>query len=329
MNPLVPEDVDLRDFAFMPFDVQRLLTSETWVLGTGEERSAAITLWMVSWHQVPAASLPNNDRMLAHLSQAKAWPKVKEHAMRGWILCEDGRWYHPVVAEKALEAWLEKLAQRLSSGAGNAKRWDIEFDATPIETAMAQARALLMDLNPQSRALSKKRTSGIPSGNKKASIGNPDLFPPGIPSGSQETGTGTGTGNIKATPLTPDGAGAPAAADAPASPSPEVRAVLDAYHHALPLCQHVAVLNAKRRKRINAVCKLARQVCRQQGWDYAPAEFWAAYFAECATDPWMRGEVPHPKSSTWKQNIDVLLAEDRFATVMDRAIASMQQDGDA
>ena len=25
-------------------------------------------------------------------------------AMRGWVLCSDDRWYHPVVAEKALEA---------------------------------------------------------------------------------------------------------------------------------------------------------------------------------------------------------------------------------
>jgi len=32
--PLVPAEVDLRDFAFMPLDVRRLLTSETWVLGT-------------------------------------------------------------------------------------------------------------------------------------------------------------------------------------------------------------------------------------------------------------------------------------------------------
>lgn len=191
MKPLVPADVDLRDFTFMPFDVQRLLTSETWVLGTGDERAAAITLWLVSWHQVPAASLPNNERMLAHLSQAKSWARVREHAMRGWTLCDDGRRYHPVVAEKALEAWLEKLAQRLSSGAGNAKRWGVEFDPAPIESAMLDARTLLMELNPQSRTLSKRRTSGVLSGSKKGANGNPKSTPSGVPSGSQETGTGT------------------------------------------------------------------------------------------------------------------------------------------
>lgn len=102
-------------------------------------------------------------------------------------------------------------------------------------------------------------------------------------------------------------------------------ALLDAYHRILPRCQHVAVLNPKRRKRIQAADKLARQVCAQQGWTYDPAGFWEAYFAECAVDPWMRGEVPNPRNPSWKQNLDVLLAEDRFAATMDRAIAAMRE----
>lgn len=195
MEPLVPANVDLRDFAFMPIDVHRLLTSETWVLGTGDERAAAMTLWLVSWHQVPAGSLPENDRMLSHLSQAKTWTKVREHALRGWQIADDSRLYHPIVAEKVLEAWLEKLAQRLSSGAGNAKRWNVEFDPKPIEREMQAARVILSTLNPQSRSLSKKRTSGVQSGSKTIPVGNPKVIPTGFPAGSQETGTGTGTGN--------------------------------------------------------------------------------------------------------------------------------------
>lgn len=112
----------------------------------------------------------------------------------------------------------------------------------------------------------------------------------------------------------------------PDSPPNEIQTILDGYHRILPHCQRVSVLNDKRRKRIAVVCKLARQVCRQQGWPYAPDEFWSAYFGECATDPWMRGEVPNPKNPTWRQNLDVLLAEDRFAGVMDRAIGSMRAD---
>lgn len=106
----------------------------------------------------------------------------------------------------------------------------------------------------------------------------------------------------------------------------EADLVVDAYHRALPKCQRIAVMNDKRKKRISTATKLARNVCEAQGWEYTPAEFWEAYFAECGNDPWMRGEVPNPKNPRWVQNLDVLLAEDRFANVMDRAIAAMRSE---
>ena len=100
--------------------------------------------------------------------------------------------------------------------------------------------------------------------------------------------------------------------------------VLAAYHAALPACQAVAVLNGKRQKRIADAVRLAKQVCKSQGWDYVASEFWAAYFAECAKDEWLRGDKPNPNNPKWRQRLDVLLAEDRFAEIMDRAIASMR-----
>ncbi|MDQ3229149.1 MAG: hypothetical protein M3Q13_05365, partial [Pseudomonadota bacterium] len=72
--------------------------------------------------------------------------------------------------------------------------------------------------------------------------------------------------------------------------------------------------------------KLARQVCDGQGWPYVPDDFWQAYFAECANDPWLRGERPNPNNPRWVQNLDVLLAEDRFAEIMDKAVAAMRAD---
>ncbi len=110
-EPLTPPDCDLRGYTWMPVDVQRLLTSETWVLGTAEEKVAAFTLWAAAWSQVPAGSLPSEDLMLAHLSQAGAgWKKVRQHALRGWIKCSDGRLYHKVVAEK--ESFDSRQAQK-------------------------------------------------------------------------------------------------------------------------------------------------------------------------------------------------------------------------
>jgi hypothetical protein len=152
-EPMLESDVDLRDFAFMPVDVRRLLTSETWVLGTPAEKVAALNLWLEAWHQVPAGSLPNNERMLAHLSQAGAgWKKVAAHAMRGWVLCSDGRWYHPVIVEKALEGWQRKQKQRERSRKGNAARWG--------SNASADAMAILE--GHENRSL--KDAEGIPKG---------------------------------------------------------------------------------------------------------------------------------------------------------------------
>lgn len=107
--PLIPADVDLRGMPWMPLDTVRLIDSDLFALSTGDEFKAAVALWCKSWTQVPAASLPNDDRILAHLSgTASRWKRVKAMCMRGWVLCDDGRYYHPVIAEKAMEAWKER-----------------------------------------------------------------------------------------------------------------------------------------------------------------------------------------------------------------------------
>ncbi|MEN9288472.1 MAG: hypothetical protein RL317_95, partial [Pseudomonadota bacterium] len=112
-TPLVPADVDLQDFQYMPLDVRRLRDSDLAALESPEACWAAVLLWSASWHQVPAASLPDDDRVLANLAGygrvVKEWQRVREGALRGWIKCDDGRLYHPVVAEKALEAWDSKV----------------------------------------------------------------------------------------------------------------------------------------------------------------------------------------------------------------------------
>ena len=67
-TPLTPKECDVSNFPFMPLDIDRLLNSETWILGDDSEKVASMTLWLKSWSQIPAASIPNNDKMLAHLS---------------------------------------------------------------------------------------------------------------------------------------------------------------------------------------------------------------------------------------------------------------------
>jgi len=103
-EPLTPADCDLRGLPYMPLDVNRLLDSDMFAESSGDELKAAIALWCKSWTQIPAGSLPNKEKVLEELSRSKNWKRVKAGAMRGWILCSDNRWYHPVVAEKALAA---------------------------------------------------------------------------------------------------------------------------------------------------------------------------------------------------------------------------------
>jgi Protein of unknown function (DUF1376) len=112
-EPLTPADCDLRGMPYMPLDIVRLFDSDFYALSTGEEFKAGLTLWGRAFLQVPAGSLPDDDRILAHLSGAGArWNKVRGTALRGWVKCSDGRLYHPTVAEKAAETWAKRQQHR-------------------------------------------------------------------------------------------------------------------------------------------------------------------------------------------------------------------------
>lgn len=115
-QPLTPTDCNLRDFLFMPLDVARLRDSKGVTILTGDEFRCSVLLWCAAWHQVPSASLPDDDIELAQIAGfgrvIKAWKKVRAGALRGWIKCSDGRLYHPVVAEKANEAWAGRVKYR-------------------------------------------------------------------------------------------------------------------------------------------------------------------------------------------------------------------------
>jgi hypothetical protein len=128
-DPLVPAQADLRDFGFMPLDIVRLFGSRFHAVANDSEWRAGVTLWAKSFHQVPAASLPDDDIELCRLAELgrdmKTWKKVRAIALHGWIACSDDRLYHPVVAEKANEAWSRKEAQRERSRRGNAARWGL------------------------------------------------------------------------------------------------------------------------------------------------------------------------------------------------------------
>lgn len=140
-SPLTPAGCDLRDFPFMPLDVMRLRDSDLAAVPDAEVFRGAVLAWCASWHQIPAASLPDDDAAIARLvgmgRDVKGWRKLRDAgALRRFVKCADGRLYHPVVAEKANEAWQRKGSyqafidsQSQKGKMGAAKRWSRKSDS--------------------------------------------------------------------------------------------------------------------------------------------------------------------------------------------------------
>jgi uncharacterized protein YdaU (DUF1376 family) len=124
--PLVPAEVDLTDFGFMPLEVRKLLSSSLWIKAKKDPRlgHAAMSLWCEAWHQVPCASLPDDDEVLADLARCdeKEWKRIKDRVLVNFIKCADGRLYHETVAKKAVESWAAKIAQRARTKAATEAR---------------------------------------------------------------------------------------------------------------------------------------------------------------------------------------------------------------
>lgn len=109
------------------------------------------------------------------------------------------------------------------------------------------------------------------------------------------------------------------------APAADIPVILAQYHDILPSCERVFVLNPARKKRVQKMMKMARGVCKNQGWEYDARKFWGAYFGECAKDEWLAGKVPYPARPAWKQNLETLINENRFASIMDNVIANLKR----
>jgi len=113
-EPPIDISVDVRDLDGFMLNAERLLASELWALSTGEEFKAAVGLWCRAWKQLPAASLPSDDRVLASFAGVSIarWNKVKAISLRGFVECSDGRLYHGVLVEDAKRASVKKAERR-------------------------------------------------------------------------------------------------------------------------------------------------------------------------------------------------------------------------
>ncbi len=139
-DPLNTPDCTLRGFRWMPLYFEDLFASDFFATATAEELRAALKLWCVAWLQTPAGSLPNSDRALCYHAgldrNMRAWHRVKEAALHGFILCSDGRLYHAFLVEKAREALGKRESDRKRQAQRRARQREqlIENTQNPSES---------------------------------------------------------------------------------------------------------------------------------------------------------------------------------------------------
>jgi len=212
--PLTPPDCNLSDFQYMELDVRRLRDSKFAAGVDAEAFRAGILLWCAAWHQIPAASLPDDDIELANLAGygrvLKEWKKVKNDALHGFIKCSDGRLYHPVIAGKAVAAYaakerhaFEKFKERLRKenaarkaegknpfGIPSLAQWKSgnyphgippEFERIPPENSTPS------EGNTAENALKGNREGKEQRGNREGE-GEGDLLKPSVPTGTGAQG---------------------------------------------------------------------------------------------------------------------------------------------
>jgi hypothetical protein len=204
--PLVPADVDLQDFRFMPLDVVRLRDSSLIAQATGEEFRCAVLLWCAAWHQVPAGSLPDDDAVLAGYAgfgrSIKRWQKRRPIVMRGWVKCADGRLYHPVVSEKALGAYDAKLRKFFKNECDRIKKFSFRAGIDPVYPSYAEWLQHFTETgerhwNPQRETAEHNLSRGTAEGQPR----DVPSTSPGIRTPNRE-GEGEGEKSFKALPTT-------------------------------------------------------------------------------------------------------------------------------
>lgn len=328
-DPLVAQDVDLRGLPFMPLDVGRLRDSNLAIEASGDEFRAAVLLWCASWNQVPAGSLPDNDAVLASYAgygrDVKGWKRVRQGAMRGFVACSDGRLYHPVVCEKAKEAWGERTEYRENKNNEKARKQKERDDRKRMFEDL-RAAGVMLAWNTS--------TAELRARHEEITVTSCVTLPvtvTGHDHDTAKTGTGTGTGTgIKDQEHSPAGAGLVDAERQPGDAAPQdpldleldrsanrerppncpFEKILDLYHLALPELPAVLLLTDKRKEHLRS------------RWRESPVhqdlQFWAEYFAQVKRSRFLLGKTAGRNGEKpFRATFDWLLKPSNFVKVIE------------
>jgi uncharacterized protein YdaU (DUF1376 family) len=167
-SPLTNETHNIDGLDGFMLNTDKLMSSELWALATGDEFKAAVGLWCRAWKQNPAGSLPNDERILAAFSGAgKDWSKVRDVALRGFILCSDGRLYNKTLCEDVVRAALSKKKRnertKAATEARNKERNDQRYVERDVEQETNVTESHRQDLTGHNSKESKKEDRSPPN----------------------------------------------------------------------------------------------------------------------------------------------------------------------
>ena len=174
-EPLVPSNVDLRGLTWMPYYGDCLSRSELNARISDAGYRAAHNLWWAAWNSVPAASLPDDDVLLARAADLgrdlRTFRRIKEEALHGFIRCSDGRLYHRFLAELANDAWNRRINQRRRKQEWRLKNNDKLHDVTG--TGVGQRVGQNGQETRRQDRTGQDRTDSVPKGTGAAAPSDP------------------------------------------------------------------------------------------------------------------------------------------------------------
>lgn len=187
--PLVPAYVNLQKLDWFPMNARLLRDSRFAARAPDAAFKAGVLLWCAAWHQLPAASLPNDDQELAWLvnRELDRFLEIKEWALHKWVECSDGRLYHPVLAKEALKSWDQRLLHLYKQYKDRLRKQDKTLKPIPYAKWKDKiiSGQINIDSNTEDSALQvgpdddDEEEAGKAPGDSKKSDGNPVEFQTG------------------------------------------------------------------------------------------------------------------------------------------------------
>lgn len=136
-----PADTRAGNYA-MRLDMARVEQSTTYILASKPEcppelRAWLLFLWAKAWQQIPMASLPDADELVAAIvgMPTSYFALHKNTLMRGWKRYADGRLYHDYLTGLVLATLRERARYK--------RHREQEQPAQPIENTRSNVAALL------------------------------------------------------------------------------------------------------------------------------------------------------------------------------------------